>query len=58
MNLPSNEVSEYDFVIVSDLLEHVSLPAQTALRNIQELLRLGGVAINDCPVSPFPATMG
>ena len=51
MNPPSSEFGKYDFVIASDVLEHVSPPAQTGFPNIRKLLRPGGVAIMTVPYS-------
>lgn len=51
MNPPSSEFGQYDFVIASDVLEHVSPPAQTGFHNIWKLLRPGGIAIMTVPYS-------
>jgi SAM-dependent methyltransferase len=51
MNLPPNEAGQYDFVISSDVLEHVPPPVETAFQNAYQLLKPGGVAILSVPYS-------
>ena len=51
MNPPESELGQYDFVIVSDVLEHVPPPAETGFRNVYNLLKPGGVVILTVPYS-------
>lgn len=55
MNPPASEFGQYDFVIASDVLEHVAPPpVETAFQNIWKLLKPGGVAILTVPYSVDP----
>ena len=51
MNPPASELGQYDFVIVSDVLEHVPPPAEAGFRNAYSLLKPGGVVVMSVPYS-------
>ena len=51
MHPPESELGQYDFVIVSDVLEHVPPPAETGFKNAYALLKPGGVVIMSVPYS-------
>ena len=51
MKPPSSELGQYDFVIVSDVLEHVPPPAETGFHNAYALLKPGGVVVMSVPYS-------
>lgn len=40
---------QFDFVVASEVLEHVQGPVQTAFNNLARLLKPGGFAIFSCP---------
>ncbi len=50
-NPPARELGRYDFIISSDVLEHVSPPVETAFRNICQLLKPDGLLIFTVPYS-------
>ncbi len=59
--VPSERCEASDFIISSEVLEHVAPPVQRAFRNIWQLLKPGGVLIltapygtNDSTIEHFP----
>ena len=51
MHPHESDLGTYDFVIVSDVLEHVPPPAEAGFRNAYSLLKPGGVVIMTVPYS-------
>jgi SAM-dependent methyltransferase len=49
MNVDPRELGRYDFVISSDVFEHVVAPPERAFENARRLLRPGGVLIFSVP---------
>jgi SAM-dependent methyltransferase len=49
MNLDPAHIGQYDFIISSDVFEHVPPPAVRAFENARRLLRPGGVLIFSVP---------
>jgi SAM-dependent methyltransferase len=49
MNPPADHLDRYDFVISSDVLEHVNPPVSVAFRNLRRLLKKGGALIFSVP---------
>jgi len=54
--IPQSEVGRYDFVISSDVFEHVAQPVQRAFVNVRQLLKPGGKLIFTVPFSLDDAT--
>ena len=54
-NLPEEESGRYDFLISSEVLEHVPPPVETALQNASRLLKPSGVFVLTVPYSIEPA---
>jgi SAM-dependent methyltransferase len=50
-NPPSDEFGKYDFLISSEIFEHVTAPAGDALRNAWRLLKPNGVLVLSVPYS-------
>jgi len=48
---PADEFGKYDFVISSEVLEHVPPPVENAFRNVFRLLKPGGVFVFTVPYS-------
>lgn len=40
---------QFDFIIASEVFEHVPSPVQSAFNNLERLLKPGGVAVFSCP---------
>ena len=55
MNPPESEFGQYDFVIASDVLEHVPPPVEAGFQNVYKLLKPSGMAILSVPYSIEPA---
>ncbi|MEP6656350.1 MAG: class I SAM-dependent methyltransferase [Betaproteobacteria bacterium] len=51
MRLPESMAGQYDFLIASDVFEHVAPPVQIAFINARRLLKPGGVFIFTVPFS-------
>lgn len=57
---PAHAPGQYDFIVSSEVLEHVVFPLETALRNIRDLLKPNGVLVFtvpwhlDKPIEHFP----
>jgi len=49
--------AEYDFIVSSEVFEHVNSPVQTAFNNLARLLKPGGVAIFTVPWGFQPETI-
>ncbi len=49
MNPPAELMGTFDFVICSDVMEHVPVPAEQAFQNLRRLLRTGGVVVFTVP---------
>lgn len=49
LNIPENFLGQYDFVICSDVLEHVLQPISKAFDNLYNLLKPGGKLIMSVP---------
>lgn len=54
--LPPAMIHSYDFVISSDVLEHVAPPYQQALNNLHKVLKPGGTLIVTVPLKPDGVT--
>jgi SAM-dependent methyltransferase len=50
--VPPDAVAKYDFILSSDVLEHVPPPYEQALRNLRLLLKPGGVLVLSVPMKP------
>ena len=50
-NVPDDRVELYDFIIASDVFEHIEPPVSRAFRNARRLLKPGGVLIFSVPFS-------
>jgi SAM-dependent methyltransferase len=50
-NVPDDRAALYDFIIASDVFEHVAPPVSRAFRNARRLLKPGGVMIFSVPFS-------
>ena len=50
-NVPENRAAEVDFIIASDVFEHVAPPVARAFANARRLLKPGGVLIFSVPFS-------
>ena len=55
-SVPEHEFGQYDFVICSEVLEHVPAPVEQSFENLARLLRPGGVALITVPYSLDEAT--
>jgi SAM-dependent methyltransferase len=51
MHPPESEFGQFDFVLASDVLEHVPPPAMAGFKNAYKLLKRGGVALFSVPYS-------
>ena len=51
LSIPDGLEDELEFVVCSDVLEHVPFPAERALRGLYDLLAPGGVAVISVPVA-------
>lgn len=51
MHPAASDLGQFDFVICSDVLEHVPPPPETGFRNAYDLLKPGGVVIMSVPYS-------
>ena len=54
--VPHALASSCDFVVSSDVLEHVVPPYQSALRHVREMLKPGGLLVLTVPMRSMPAT--
>jgi SAM-dependent methyltransferase len=54
-NPPREELGKYDFLISSEVFEHVLPPAESALRNAFDLLKPNGVLMLSVPYSVEPS---
>jgi SAM-dependent methyltransferase len=54
---PESEFGQYDFVISSEVFEHVVPPAEAALQNVSKLLRPNGVLVFTVPYSLEESTI-
>jgi hypothetical protein len=54
-NPPRDEFGKYDFLISSEIFEHVTAPATDALRNAWHLLKPNGVLVLSVPYSLEPS---
>jgi SAM-dependent methyltransferase len=57
MNPAESELGQYDFLLSSDVLEHVVPPAADAFSNIARVLKPTGVLVCTVPYSLDPATV-
>ncbi|HVF64628.1 MAG TPA: class I SAM-dependent methyltransferase [Casimicrobiaceae bacterium] len=55
--VPAHHAERYDFVIASDVFEHVTQPVARAFDGVRRLLRAGGVLIMTVPFSQEPDTL-
>jgi SAM-dependent methyltransferase len=55
--VPERDAGTFDFVISSDVLEHVAPPYEQALANLRTLLKPGGVLILSVPMTMDPHTV-
>jgi len=56
-NPPANLSGRYDFLIASDVFEHVVPPVSRAFANAHQLLKPGGVFVFTVPFTTAPATI-
>lgn len=56
-NPPAEDRGRYDFIVSSDVFEHVLPPAQAAFRNTFEMLKSSGVLLMTVPYSIEPETL-
>jgi len=56
-DIPEDRIGRYDFVISSDVFEHVAPPVRRAFVNARALLRPGGLLILTVPFSLEPHTV-
>jgi len=56
-NPPESELGRYDFVISSEVLEHVAPPAEAAFQSVYRLLRPNGVFVFTVPYSLLESTV-
>lgn len=56
-NTPPERLGRYDFVVASDVFEHVAPPASRAFENARKLLKPGGRLIFTVPFSLDPDTV-
>jgi SAM-dependent methyltransferase len=56
-NPPAEESGKYDFLISSEVFEHVATPVEVALQNAFRLLKPNGVLLVTVPYSLQPATI-
>jgi SAM-dependent methyltransferase len=54
--VPPESAGTYDFIISSDVLEHVAPPYETALTHLRQLLKPGGTLILSVPMKSDGAT--
>ena len=54
---PNNSINTLDFVICSDVIEHVSPPAQLAFNNLANILKPGGICIVTVPYMHYLYTL-
>ena len=55
-SVPDSECGRYDFVLSSEVFEHVAPPVETAFQNIARMLRPNGVLVFTVPYSLNPST--
>jgi SAM-dependent methyltransferase len=56
-NVPDDHAARYDFILASDVFEHVAPPVSRAFRNARRLLKPGGVLIFSVPFTLEPDTI-
>lgn len=56
-NVPAERTGLYDFIIASDVFEHVAPPVSRAFANARRLLKPGGVLIFTVPFTEAPDTI-
>ena len=56
-NVPDDHAALYDFIIASDVFEHVAPPVSRAIRNAHRLLKPDGVLIFTVPFTLEPDTV-
>ncbi|MBA3015132.1 MAG: methyltransferase domain-containing protein [Desulfobulbaceae bacterium] len=56
-DIPSSEHGKYDFVIVSDVLEHIDTPVSKGFCNLFNLLKPKGICIITVPFMNFEMTL-
>jgi len=56
-NVPADRAGVYDFIIASDVFEHVAPPVARAFRNAHRLLKPGGVLVFAVPFTLEPDTV-
>jgi SAM-dependent methyltransferase len=56
-NPPAGDLSQYDFLVSGDVLEHVAPPAEAAFQNVVRVLKPTGVLVFTVPYSLEPATV-
>ena len=54
--VPESETGRYDFILASEILEHVAPPVETAFYNLARMLRPNGVLVLTVPYSLKPST--
>ena len=56
-NVPPDQAERYDFIIASDVFEHVAPPVSRAFANAKRLLKSGGLLIFTVPFTLAPDTV-
>ncbi|MEP6943037.1 MAG: class I SAM-dependent methyltransferase [Betaproteobacteria bacterium] len=56
-NVEPSRAAEYDFIIASDVFEHVAPPVSRAFANTRRLLKPGGVLVFSVPFTLAPDTV-
>ncbi|SRR5579883_2256061 len=56
-NPAAEDRSRYDFIVSSDVFEHVTPPVENAFRNVFQMLKPGGVLLMTVPYSIEPETL-
>ena len=57
MDVPRERFGQYDFIIASDVFEHVAPPVSRAFANARRLLKPGGIFVFTVPFSLDPMTV-
>ena len=56
-DIKSDEYGKYDFIIISDVLEHIDLPVSKGICNLYQLLKPNGICIITVPYMNFERTI-
>lgn len=56
LHIPSDEDNKYDFIIISEVLEHIDPPVDNGFINLHRLLKPNGVCVITVPFMNFETT--